>query len=196
MSVTPPTAVDDHGRAAEAPGAQVLQRVVGALERVLGDLGAHRHPRGHGEELLAVGSGQVGDRAQHALLIELSYGNDGMSLMWIPAHTTDAGAVGRPQRRRDQLPDGGEDERRVEWLGRRAEGVACPFRAELARERLRVGIAAPREGEHPPPLRHRRFPVLLIIPVLTGKYTVRGGGSLRLANFASSDTPTTRQETA
>ena len=50
------------------------------------------------------------------------------------------------ERRRDELAGRGEDDRRVELLGRRAR--AGPLRAERAGERLRLVVALARHGEH------------------------------------------------
>ena len=69
------------------------------------------------------------------------------------AGADDAAALrDRAQRRRDELAGGGEDDRRVELLGRRAERVAGPFGAELERELPCRLVARPDEREHPPSL--------------------------------------------
>ena len=81
-----------------------------------------------------------------------SYGNEGMSLMWIPAHTTTAAFRARPQRRGDERADRREQDRGVELLRRRPGRVACPLDAELERERLRRLVLRAREREHAPAL--------------------------------------------
>ena len=58
----------DHRGAAEAPGAQVGERVAGLLQRVRVHARAHRHVRRQPQELLAVTSREVRDRAHRALL--------------------------------------------------------------------------------------------------------------------------------
>ena len=40
------------------------------------------------QEFARIGAGQVGDRAQHALLPQNVVREAGMSLMWMPPHTT------------------------------------------------------------------------------------------------------------
>ena len=52
-----------------------------------------------------------------------------MSLMWMPAQTTTPPRSHRAQRGGHELADGGEDDRRVERLGRGAERVAGPLAA-------------------------------------------------------------------
>ena len=64
----------------------------------------------------------------------------------------DAALRDRAQRRRDELAGGGEDDRRVELLGRRAERVAGPLGAELERELPCRLVPRSREREHPAPL--------------------------------------------
>ena len=54
----------------------------------------------------------------------------------------DATWLGRPQRRRDELAHGGEDDGRVEGLGRGSEGVSRPRCAQGAREFLRFVVSA------------------------------------------------------
>ena len=59
----------------------------------------------------------------------------------------------RRERGRDELAGRGEDDRRVELLGRRAR--ARPLRAERARERLRLVVALARDREDAAALRPR-----------------------------------------
>ena len=67
------TGDDDRG-AGEPPGAQVGERVVRRLERIAVDVRRDRHLRRQREELLGVGTRQVGDRAQRALLPQVRIG--------------------------------------------------------------------------------------------------------------------------
>jgi hypothetical protein len=69
----------------------------------------------------------------------------------------DDGPAGRERAQpgRHERARRGEDQRRVERLGRQLAGDAHPLGPELARERLRVVIARAREREDPPPLPHR-----------------------------------------
>ena len=72
--------------------------------------------------------------------------------MWMPAQTT---TPPRPTARSaagHELADGGEDDRRVELLGRGPQRVARPLAAELEREGLRGGVVGAREGEDAPAL--------------------------------------------
>jgi len=46
---------------------QVIERLVGLGQRILGDVGPHWHPAGEVEKLDTVTAGEVGDRAHHAL---------------------------------------------------------------------------------------------------------------------------------
>ena len=75
--------------------------------------------------------------------------------MWMPAHTTTPAAPHRAQRRGHELADGGEDDRRVELLGRGPQRVARPLAAELQREGLRGVVVGAREGEDAPALVQR-----------------------------------------
>jgi hypothetical protein len=52
------------------------------------------------------------------------------------------------QRRRDEWTDGSEDHGGVEWFRWDGLGVAGPRDAQLARQRLRVVVAAACEREH------------------------------------------------
>ena len=77
-----------------------------------------------------------------------------MSLMWIPAHTTLPPGARFLSAAGDERSRGGEDDRRVELLGRRVVAAARPGGAERARELLRALVAGPGEGVHLSPLVH------------------------------------------
>src|SRR5690349_17629857 len=106
----------------EASAADRVERIVGLLERIELDLGAHRYLWGQRHELLAVAASEVGDGSEHALAPELLVGKTGNV-----AHV-DAGADDpRPlravrQRRGHQRADRGEDDRAVDLFGGRIAG--------------------------------------------------------------------------
>src|SRR5215211_5903476 len=75
-----------------------------------------------------------------------------MSLMWMPPQTTLPPLGERAQGRGHELAGWGEHERGVQLLGRRPEGVAGPFCAELQGEGLGLLVARAREREHAPAL--------------------------------------------
>ena len=126
---------DDRG-AHEAPGAQVVERVRRAVERVRRDVRAHRDPRGELQELAAVRAGQVGDRAQHALAPQQLV-RQRRDVAHVDAAAHDRPALAdRAQRERHELAGGGEDERRVERLRRRLVRPPAHAAPSDARERL------------------------------------------------------------
>ena len=127
----------DDRRAGEAAGAKVLERLAASLERV------RRHARGDGDlrrqpqELLAVRAGEVGDasaalRSCHSS----SYGNAGMSLMWMPAQTTVPPGASARSAAGTSAPTGAKMIAASSGSGG-ARPAAGPLRAELAREVVR-----------------------------------------------------------
>ena len=72
--------------------------------------------------------------------------------MWMPAHTTRPAFDHGRERQRHQRPDGRKENGCVERLRRASVGIAGPFRTQLSRERLTVGVAGAGEREHPPAL--------------------------------------------
>src|SRR5581483_6611636 len=77
-----------HRRAANLAGADAGERLLRLLETEHLDLGANGVPPQLGEEVAPVGAREVRNRANRALPHRSSYGNDGMSVMWMPAQTT------------------------------------------------------------------------------------------------------------
>ena len=92
------------------------------------------------------------DRSRH----RSAYGNDGMSLMWMPAQTTTPPGASAAQRRRHERADGREDDRGVELLRRRGadRSPAHSQPSERANACAAV-VAGAGEGEHAPPLVER-----------------------------------------
>ena len=82
-----------------------------------------------------------------------SYGKLGMSLMWMPAQTTDAAAGESAQRRRHELARRREDDRRVELLGPGLVRRPGPL-GSRARARTPAASSSPGrdEAEHAPAL--------------------------------------------
>ena len=71
------------------PARRSAERLLGLLERVGGDAGADRHLRREREELVAILAGEVGDRHDLALPVEIVVGEaSGCRVIWIPAQTT------------------------------------------------------------------------------------------------------------
>ncbi len=62
-----------------------------------------------------------------------------------------------PQGQRNEIAGRREQDRSVEFHGRRFFGGACPHGAQLACEGLRDAVAGAREGEHLPALPHRNL---------------------------------------
>ena len=120
----------------------MVQGFVGFLEGECRHLGSHGNCRCQREELLAVAPRQVRDGAQHPLAPQDLVGERGMSLMWMPAHTTVPPLRDGAQRRGNERTDRREDDRRVERLGRRGPSLARPLGAELACEVLRRVVVA------------------------------------------------------
>ena len=67
----------EHRRALEAPRAQIVERPVGFVERVRRGRRTHFCARREGQELFAVGAGQIGDRGDAALLPQQALGERG-----------------------------------------------------------------------------------------------------------------------
>ena len=103
----------------------------------------------------AVAAGEVGDGADLALAPEDLVGEGG-DVGHVDAGADDdpAGSASRAGPR-DQLADGGEDDRGVELLWRSAQRAAGPLGALLAGERLARLVARAREGEQAPALEAR-----------------------------------------
>src|SRR5262249_47032338 len=92
-----------------------------------------------------VGAGQVRDRAEDALTPEDLVRERG-DVGHVDPGTDDSSALGYGlQRGRNELAGRGEDDRRVELLGRRAR--AGPLGAQRAGERLRASVALSRHCE-------------------------------------------------
>ena len=137
---------DQHRGAAEAPRAQVGERVVGPRERIGDGVRRDRDARRERQELSRIGARQVGHRAQHALAPQQLV-VEGRNRAHVDAAADDAAALGRcGERRRDERADRREDERGVERDRRPCRGRAGPRRAERAREVLRRRVAVAREG--------------------------------------------------
>ena len=71
-----------------------------------------------------------------------------MSLMWMPAQTTVPPGASPPARPGTSAPTGAKMSAASSGAGRRLVAAAGPCDAELARERLRGGVARAREREH------------------------------------------------
>ena len=90
------------------------------LERKGLDLGSHRDPMGKREEFVRrPGASGLRPTAAARSPQRRSYENDGMSLMWMPAHTTVPPLRDSTECERDERADRREDDRRVELLGKR-----------------------------------------------------------------------------
>src|SRR5947208_12744248 len=142
----------EHRGSADAAAPQALERLVRPLEWKRLDHRPHRYLRREREKLLAVTTRQVGDRAQHTLLPEQVV-RESRDVRHVNAGADDRAALCEgAQRERNERADGSEDDRRVEFLGRRLVGAAGPDGAQLTRERLSLLVAGTREGEDAAPL--------------------------------------------
>ena len=68
--------------------------------------------------------------------------------MWIPAQTTMPSGASTLERLRDERAGRSEDDRGVEWLGRRLVAASRPGRPEAPGELLGALVAGAREREH------------------------------------------------
>jgi hypothetical protein len=118
------------------------------------DLGPYRHPGCDREQLLSVAPRQVRNRADRAFSPEQLVGEGG-DIAHVDAGADDRRPLrGGAQRRRDERPDRGEDDRCLEQLRRSLAGAPRPLCAERARERLSLLVAVAGEGEDAPALMH------------------------------------------
>ena len=97
---------DEHRGTAEATGAQVVERLVGAIERIGRGEAANTCLAGQGEELPGIGAGQIGDRHQLAFLPQERIGH-GRDVAHVNAATDHAAALADgTQGRRHERPTG------------------------------------------------------------------------------------------
>src|SRR5665213_3353477 len=132
---------DQHGRALEAAVAQVGKRLFGLGQGVRRDRRADRDLPGQRQELVSVLAGQVGHRADRALVPEVLVGKRrDVGHVDAGAHDRATGGQGL-ERRWDKLAGRGEDDRAVHGLGRWLVAAARPAGAQLPCEGLRALIA-------------------------------------------------------
>src|SRR5262249_42779828 len=114
----------DHGRAGDPVGGQIGQGPVRLVAGIRGDRDREPVPLGQAEELLAVTAGVRGDAAQRALLEQVLLVVQRRYVGQVDSRDGQRpAAVQGGQARRDQGPDGREQDRRVERLRRRVRGV-------------------------------------------------------------------------
>ncbi len=149
MLRSPPGSRNQNRRALKGSFPKPLERHIGFAQRE-GLYGRfERESRGQRQELLTVGTGEVGDRADGALAPEkLVWKLGNVAHVNAGADHPAAGADGG-QGRRHQGAHGGEENRGIEKVGRRLIGVACPHRAKLPGEGLGLEITRSGKGEDP-----------------------------------------------
>src|SRR5580658_981730 len=102
-----------------------------------------------GEELLSILPSQIRDGSHPPLLPQPFVRKGGNVAHVDPGAHDDSRLVGGGERRRDESPDGSEDQRGVQRLGRAFVRTPGPVGAEAEREFLSGAVTGPREGKDP-----------------------------------------------
>lgn len=144
----------EHGCAAHAAGAQVVQRLVRLGKPVRLDFHAQRDARCQLQKLEPVGTGEVGHRAETALAPQPGVGKGG-DLAHVDACANHGAALAyRAQGGRHERAHGSKDERSVQACrGRELAGCGAGA-AQLERQGLRRRVTRTRERVNLAPLPH------------------------------------------
>jgi len=144
-----------HGGAVEAAGAKIGQGLVGVLQRIGGGVRHDSDFRRLAQEFDAVVSSEIGDREKLTLFPEQRIGK-ARNVAHVNPGANDAPAFANGlQRQGDKVPNGCEDDRRIELLRRRLVGAACPSNPERPGEVLGDDVSGSSEGEYGSPLPQR-----------------------------------------
>ena len=123
----------EDGGALDPIAGQVGQRPVGGVERVRGRGHPDADAGGDGQEVLAVVPGVGRDAADLALLEQVALVVERRDVVrWMPAIASVPPRSSASSAAGTSSPGRGEEDRRVQRLGRRVERVADPRGAELA----------------------------------------------------------------